>query len=73
MEDLFDKFLLSEINGPVDFQCSSARDSPSMNAKKKVKSTGQRTRYLMRETINTDHKNSHLIFIVSCIMFQRVD
>ena len=27
----------------------------------------------MQETINTDHKNSPLIFIVSCILFQRVD
>ena len=62
MEDLFDKFLLSEINGPVDFQCSSASGSPSMNARKKVKSTGQRTRYLMRETIYIDHKISPFIF-----------
>ena len=54
MEDLFDKFLLSEINGPIDFQCSSASGSPSMNVRKNVKSTGQRTRYPIQETIYID-------------------
>ena len=73
VEDFLDKSSLSEINGPVNIECSLASGSPSMNARKKVKSTGQRTRYLMRETIYIDHKNSPFIFIVSCILFQRVD
>ena len=73
VEDVLDKSSLSEIYGPVDIECSLTSGSPSVNAMKKVKSTGQRTRWTMQETINTDHKNSPLIFIVSCILFQRVD
>ena len=73
VEDVLDKSSLSEIYGPVDIECSLTSGSPSVNAMKKVKSTGQRTRWTMQETINTDHKNSPLIFIVSCILLQRVD
>ena len=73
VEDVLDKSSLSEIYGPVDIECSLTSGSPSVNAMKKVKWTGQRTRWTMQETINTDHKNSPLIFIVSCILLQRVD
>ena len=73
VEDVLDKSSLSEINRPVNIECSLASGSPSMNARKKVKWAGQRTRYPMRETIYIDHKNSPFIFIVSCILFQRVD
>ena len=44
VEDVLDKSSLSEIYGPVDIECSLASGSPSVNARKKVKSTGQRTR-----------------------------
>ena len=70
VQDVLDKSSLSEINGPVDIECSSASGSPSVNVRKKVKSTGQRTRYPMRETIYIDCKNSPFIFIVSCIFFK---
>ena len=70
MEDVLDKSSLSEINGPVDIECSLASGSLSVNVREKVKSTGQRTRYPMRETIYIDCKNSPFIFIVSCIFFK---
>ena len=44
VDDVLDKSSLSEIYGPVDIECSLASGSPSVNARKKVKSTGQRTR-----------------------------
>ena len=46
VEDVLDKLSLSEIYGPVDIEieCSLTSGSPSVNAMKKVKSTGQRTR-----------------------------
>ena len=44
VEDVLDKSSLSEIYGPVDIECSLTSGSPSVNVKKKVKSTGQRTR-----------------------------